>query len=387
MAATASAAQAPGPRMPDPKQMSGVPLPTADLPVGTITVRVIRGSLSSPVPGQQVDLVGDVQTSARTNDSGRAQFSNLKPGAAIRAATIVDGEKLESQQIRIPNAGGVRIMLVATDPEAAHRAEEDRRLAQGPAQKGMVVLGDESRFVFELGETGLNAFYILHVLNTARVPVEPPMPVAFELPIGAEGAAILDGSSPLASVMDDRVHVKGPFPPGITLVQFAYTVPYARTLSVRQVLPAQLARLTVVVQKSGDLRMTSSQIAQQREMSTGGQTFIVGQGPAVALGSAVEFSFSGLPYAPTWPRNVALALALLILGAGAVVAVRGRSPAPADARRRHGLNRERLFEELMTLEKAHRNGRIDPSTHARLRKELVASLERIYAALDEDRAA
>ena len=33
----------PGAQMPDPKQMSGVPLPTGDIPAGTVTVRVVRG--------------------------------------------------------------------------------------------------------------------------------------------------------------------------------------------------------------------------------------------------------------------------------------------------------------------------------------------------------
>ena len=88
--------------MPDPRQMSGVPLPTADLPVGTITVRVIRGSLSNPLPGQRVEITGDAQASGTTNESGRAEFPNLRPGATIKAIAVVDGEKLESQQIQVP---------------------------------------------------------------------------------------------------------------------------------------------------------------------------------------------------------------------------------------------------------------------------------------------
>src|SRR5215207_3180965 len=265
-------AQGSGTAMPDPKQMSGVPLPTGDLPVGTITVRVIRGSLTSPLVNQVVQITGGSTDSRKTNESGRAEFAGLAPGTRIKAVTDVDGERLESQEIQVPATGGLRVMLVATDPEAAKRAEEDRRLAQTPAQPGMVVLGEQSRFVFEIGEEGLNVFYILQVINTARTPVQPRMPVTFLLPDGAEHAALLQGSTPLASVAGNRVDVKGPFPPGMILLQFAYTMPYsAGTLTVRQVMPVQLAQLTVVAQKVGETRLTSTQIAQQREMASEGQ--------------------------------------------------------------------------------------------------------------------
>jgi hypothetical protein len=382
-------AQGSGIQMPDPKQMSGVPLPTGDLPVGTITVRVIRGSLTIPILNQVVQITGGATASSTTNESGRAEFSGLTPGTRIKAFTEVDGERVESQEIQIPAAGGVRVMLVATDPEAAKRAEEDRRLAQTPAQPGMVVLGDQSRFVFEVGDEGLNVFNILQVINTARVPIQPDAPVRFQLPDGAERAALLEGSTPLASVAGKHVEVKGPFPPGMTLLQFAYTMPYSGgTLTVRQAIPAQLAQLTVVAQKVGDMRLTSAQIAQQREMPSEGQLYILGQGPAIPLGGAVEFAFSGLPHRSTWPRNVALSLVVLILIAGAITSTRGRGTStPEAARRTLEDRRERLFDELVQLEQSHRAGRLAPGTYSSRRQQLVNSLERIYAALDDEAAA
>ena len=384
-----AAAQQAGPQMPDPRQMSGVPLPTGELPVGTSTVRLIRGSLSNPLPGQQVESPGDAQASGTTNESGRAEFPNLRPGATIRAVAVIDGEKLESQQFQVPSAGGIRVMLVATDPETEKRAEQDRQLARGPAQRGTVVLGDQSRFVFELGDEALNVFNIVQILNTARVPVEPMTPVSFELPAAAEQAALLEGSSPLAAVAKGRVDVRGPFPPGMTLVQFAYTIPIdGGDLTVRQVLPVQLAQLTVVAQKVDDMRLVSSQLAQQRDMESEGRIYILGQGPAVSAGGALEFRFTGLPHASKWPRNVALALAILILGGGAWLSVRGR-PAPGGPQDRERLQkrRDRLFDELTALEEGYRAGRIDSAAYGSRRPQLIASLERVYAALDEDAAA
>src|SRR5687768_356770 len=73
-------AQAPfagqGGQMPDPKQMSGIPLPVPDVPVGTVTVRVIRGQLTNPLPGQTVELtVAGASRTAQTDDAGRATFT------------------------------------------------------------------------------------------------------------------------------------------------------------------------------------------------------------------------------------------------------------------------------------------------------------------------
>src|SRR5919201_1837598 len=107
-------------QMPDPKQMSGIPRPVDDLPDGTVSVRVIRGSLSNNLPNQQVELhVGSKVLKAKTDDNGRAQFSALTSGATVKATVDVDGEHLESQEFPAPAKGGIRLMLVATDKNKA----------------------------------------------------------------------------------------------------------------------------------------------------------------------------------------------------------------------------------------------------------------------------
>src|SRR4029078_10253444 len=62
-------------QIPDPKQMSGVPLPVGDLPAGTVTVRVVRGTMTNVISGQRADLIGPTPMSANTNDAGRAEFT------------------------------------------------------------------------------------------------------------------------------------------------------------------------------------------------------------------------------------------------------------------------------------------------------------------------
>ena len=107
-------------QMPDVRQMSGVPLPVNDVAPGTVTVRVIRGSLANVVPGQDVELqVGGASRTVKTNDAGRAEFNGLAPGTRVKAMTVVDGERLESQQFDVPSTGGIRLMLVAAAPAGA----------------------------------------------------------------------------------------------------------------------------------------------------------------------------------------------------------------------------------------------------------------------------
>jgi hypothetical protein len=386
-----SVPSAPAQEMPDVRQMSGMPLPVGDLEPGTVVVRVVKGSLANVIPNQTVELRGPAApTSATTDDTGRAEFKAVASGTRVRAVAIVDGERLESQEFAVPAAGGIRLLLVATDPELEKRAAEDRKLAEAPAQPGIVVLGQESRFVFELGDEGLNVFTIMQILNTARTPVQTPEPLVFDLPDGAQHPALLDGSSPQASVAGKNVTVTGPFAPGMTLVQFAYTVPYSgSSVTVQQNLPAALTQLTVLAQKVGDVHLGSPQMAEHREMPSDGQSYIVGQGPALKAGDVVTFELTGLPNEPSWPRNLALAVAVFILIAGAWASMRtSRAVSATDAaRRKLQAKRERLFSELTALEEQHRAERIEPQRYAARRRELIAALERVYAALDEDAAA
>ena len=148
------AGQGQGAQMPDPKQISGVPLPVADVAVGTVTVRVVRGQITNILPGQTVELtVSGAQKTAKTDEAGRATFNNLPPGSPVKAAVTVDGERIESQEFSVPAAGGTRLMLVATDAALEAKAAADRKLGEGPAVTGLVVLGEQSRFVIEMSSS------------------------------------------------------------------------------------------------------------------------------------------------------------------------------------------------------------------------------------------
>lgn len=304
-------------QMPNPKEISGVPLPAQDLPAGTVSVRVVRGSFASNVTNQPVEITVDGKTQTKkTDENGRVQVADLKPGAKVRAVTVVDGARLESQEITIGGTG-IRVVLVAADPEAEKRAAEDRALAAGPAVKGIVVFGPESRVLAEIADDQLNVYYILDILNTARTPVDPGAPIIVDLPHDARGASLLNGSAPAATVNGSRLTVTGPFPPGSTSAEVGFELPYdGDTARIDQAWPAALSQVTVLVTQTGGLDLQSAQLTTKQVMNDQNQPVIFGSGPALQAGKSLAFEITGLPHHARWPRYVALTLSGLILSAG-----------------------------------------------------------------------
>jgi hypothetical protein len=228
-------------------------------------------------------------------------------------------------------------------------------------------------------------FTILQIVNTAKRPVDVGGPLVFELPSGAMGAGMLEGSAPNGVAAGSKVTISGPFAPGDTMIQFAYSVPLgSERIVLAQKLPAQMTQLSVVAQKIGGMQLSSPQVTERREMPADGQTYIVGQGATVKAGETVTLTLSGLPHRATWPRNVALLISIIVLGAGAWGATRGGSPQQASRRQQMHTRRDKLFAELAGLEEQRRKGSVDARAYATRREQLVTALEDLYAGLERE---
>jgi hypothetical protein len=111
--------------------MAARPLMVEDLPRGTVTVRVGRGSLANVAVGIEVKATltapdGKVsERSEMTQADGRATFSNLPVGSQFRAQAMVDGQPLQTAGFAIPAQGGTRMMLVSSAGPAAEPDDED----------------------------------------------------------------------------------------------------------------------------------------------------------------------------------------------------------------------------------------------------------------------
>ena len=303
--------------MPNFKEMSGSVLPTSEIPAGSVSVLLLRGSRDKPLTKHDVEFLIDGKPRRTTTDeTGRAQVNGLPRGSRVQAVAVVDGERLESKEAVVESTG-LRMLLVATDPEAGKRAAEDATLAASPAVKGIVVLGPESRIIAEMQQDRLNIYYILQIVNSARTPVDTGGPVIFDLPPEARSSVVLEGSTPKATANGPRITVTGPFAPGVTVVQAAYELPYSGGVArIDQRWPVALPQLTVLVQQIGGLSVSSPQIASKRDVSDQGQALILANGPAIAAGQSMTLEISGLPHHPTWPRTLALSLAAIIAAAG-----------------------------------------------------------------------
>jgi hypothetical protein len=367
--------------MPDPKQMSGIPRPVTDLPDGTVSVRLIRGDFSNNITDFPVEMqVGGRVRTEKTDESGRAEFKNLPAGETVKVVAVVDGERLESEAFPAPGQGGIRLMLVATDKSKRPETEPG-----APPVAGQVVLGSQSRIILEPGDEKVTLYYLLDIVNNARVPINPPA-FAFDMPAGAVGTGLLQGSSPKASVDGPSVRVEGPFAPGRTLVQVACELPVgSASLSVTQRFPAAFEQLAVIVKKLGDTKLASPQLPSQQEMTASGETFIAASGGAVTAGQAIELTLTNLPHHSAMPRWIALSLAGLIVIGGVWLSGQreGHESRAAEHKRLIG-RRDKLFNELVRLEHDRKASRVSPARYETRRQELVSALEQIYGALDRE---
>jgi hypothetical protein len=371
-------------QMPDAREMSGVPLPSGDLASGEVSVRLIRGQLSNNIADHPVELheAGGPVRTTRTDEDGRARFSNVPLGASVQAVAVVDGERLESQTFPVPSQGGIRLMLVASSPGAPMPAP----VAPGTAgDVSALAIGGQSRFVIEVIDEAIQVYHLFEIVNRQGSALMLAEPVVFDLPAGVRSATILQGSSPQATAEGPQVLVRGPFQPGSTLVQFAYRMPYDRgTLAIDQPVPIALEQLMVVVEQEGGIGIESPQLANTREVTAEGQRYILANGPGVSAGDRVQLTLSGLPYHSRLPTYIALGLAVAILGVGGWAAfIGGRRISGGDARRRLEARRESLFGELVRLDELSVRDEVDASHYRKRRADLVAELESVYALLDQ----
>jgi hypothetical protein len=383
-------------QMPDLGSMSGTPLPAAELPNGTVSVRVVRGDLSNNVAGQDVELHGAPQPqTVKTDESGRAVFSNVPAGATVHVMTRLDGATIESQNFPMPPSGGVRLILVGGATAASGQpagagpgavggspAPPGPTTPAAPATPGRVTLGGQSRFVLEVNDEGLDVYNLFDIVNASsgRVTTEP---LVFETPDGAQQLTVLEGSSPQAKADGRRFVVSGPFAPGVTSIQLAYRLtPGTGSIDFEQVLPVELSMTQVIMPKVGNVSLRSPQAASARETRSDGRSFIMATGQGLPAGGRIQFQLDGLPHHARWPRFLALGMTVFIVGIGAWLAANGPDTRVLQARQKLEQKRSSLLDDLVALEKQRAAKAIDDTRFATRRETLVSQLERVYAQRD-----
>lgn len=389
------AAPVPAPaQMPNLGQMSGTPLPADDLSTGTVSVRLVRGDLATPVVGQAVELHGGVNLTATTDETGRATFTGVPPGGSVHAHVQIDGRSISSQNFPMPATGGVKVLLdvagsgapaAGAAPEGGPAQQPAAPVVTGPVAPGTVVLGGQSRIGVEFTEDGVDVYLLLDITNAAAGAVSAE-PLVFEAPDGATSLTVLEGSSPQAKVEGRGFVVSGPFAPGNTTVQMAYRLPVSSArVAFAQRLPADFITPSVLVRKFGAMQFRSPQAGAQREVHMqDGSPYFMATGQRLAAGSAIEVELTEVPHHSRVPRYLALGLAIFVVGFGVWLSVTGPDPRLGEARRKLEEQRESLLARLVDLERQRSAGGGDAARLAARREEVLAQLERVYAQLDHD---
>ena len=372
-------------QMPDPRAMSGIPMPSQDVPEGTVTVRIVRGSITDNLEGVSVELhgAGDVRR-AVTGSDGRAAFTGLPVGATVHARALVGGESLTSSPFQVPARGGIRMLLAASPDPAGDQPEGPAPAPSAPDQGPPLALSPNSRIAIEFSNDILQVFYLLELVNRSGSPITLDRPLVFDLPEGALGATVMEGSTKQATAEHDRVLVTGTLPAGPSDLQIAFRLePGGGTLTLRQAFPVPTDTVLLAVQKLGAMQVISPQVTRVREAPIQNVMFIVGSGPPLGAGTPLVVTVTGLPHHSRTPLWIALALVVLIVAAGVWLSVGSGAASAFDARRRElEAERQRGLAALSALDAERRAGRIDRHAFEQRRTSLMAALERVYGDLD-----
>jgi len=383
-------------QFPDIRQMSGTPLPSPELPDGTVSVRVVRESLANNLVGVSVTLTGGRTQTAPTDAEGRAIFSGIAAGTSIQAEVTVNGERVSSRSFAMPAQGGVRLILAlgidgqggaagaSGTPGSSAGAPGDAGAAGAAANApiaGRVVLGAQTRTIVEIIDGALEVFHVFEIANVADRPVDVGAPIEFRLPEDARTVTLLEGSTSQARVFEKALVVAGPFASGRTMAQVAYRVAYSGpTARIDVPLPLPVIQTNLIVRLLGDTRVVSPTLPQSRVAQAEGRTYWTATGPGLNAGDTLTVELAGLPHHPAWPRYTALGLA----GAVMLVGVWFAWLRPVDPSRRIAAleaRRARLLDEVRRLDA----GGDGPAGASDRRAALLRELEGLYVLLDAER--
>ncbi|MCX6551832.1 MAG: hypothetical protein NTY02_12675 [Acidobacteria bacterium] len=372
-------------QMPDARQMSGIPMPSNDVPPGSVSVRLVRGDLSNNIVGHPVELHGGAKVETiKTDREGRASFKGIAPGLPVQAVALVDGERVESQTFALPAEAGVRLVLVAGAGISAPSGARANPPASA-AVPGEVVFGGDSRIQIEFDDDTIEVFYLLDLVNAASAPVNPKSDLVIQLPEGAQQPSLLEGSSTQATLRGTTVLISGPFSPGTTPIQFAYSLaPAGASRTLVQTFPIGWPRVQVIMTRAGTASMASPQFASSNEMPGQGPGFILGIGGALAPGRPLSVDLRGLPSRSHLGRYLTIGIAFVVLLAGFYAASTARAGSGGAGRQAHLEDRrDKLMADLVRIEHQFRSGTMEESRYVSRHGDLVSQLERVYGELDQ----
>jgi hypothetical protein len=388
----------------DVQDMAVRPLMVGDLPVGTVTVRVGRGSLSNAAVG--IDVVVTVtapggkasERSEKTKADGRATFSGLPVGATFQAQTVVDDEQLQTASFTIPADGGARLMLVSKAKEGAAEGapanphagphghdgtpiEAPDNAGESTGDPSVVRVSGSSKLLIDLREDGLAVMENLVFENTSdRIFRADQGGIAIPLPAEANGVESIEGSSPLELDQGSTIFLREAIPPSGSprapaQARFGFIFPTVGESSItfRQPMPFGIESPVVMTPEHDHLKLSAPGLqALAPQTDDRGVPIQIFQLASVPRNGVLSITVSGLPARSRVGQTIVTVLIAALVFA---LLLGWRRPSVEKRSEKLRSRREELFAELMEGERARQAAGADDATLAQRRAELVAAIE------------
>jgi hypothetical protein len=299
-----------------------------------------------------------------TDDTGRARFDKLDTGSGVayRAMVLKDGATFSAPPFVLSAKMGSRAILHVYPVES----DIEKTLVVAQAITYTEVKDDRVQIqqAYKIYNFGKNAWLPPPDL---LVPL-PPTFTAFTAQQGMTDVGV-------DAVPGKGIKIRGTFAPGQHVIEFRWQLPYKGDADVRfdVGMPPHMAAARVMSPASKNMTLEVPGFPAPQATSDGqGQRVLVTELQLKREDKPVKVvsvTIGGLP--TTGPgRWIATLLAFGGLAYGVVLG--SQKPSRGDRKK----ERERLLEDLESLERAHASGDVGPKTYERARRELVDEIAR-----------
>lgn len=331
----------------DHKGSMSAPLFVEDLPVGSVSVRIARPSMTEPIVGENV--VGSWTTkdgkansaTVKTGADGRAIFAGVPVSSTFGAKATIEGKALTTTQFTVPAQGGTRLLMII----GAQANEALSEMAKGvhpdaldkTSDLSVLRISSGSRMMVELREDAIGVMQNLLVENTSDKVFDPGQRgLLIPLPDGFAGAEKLPGGADLEIKEGAGVFLHTLIPPtqapaAAVQVRVGYVLATHETpeFDIVQPMPLGLQGGLILVPDQIPITLSAPGMRMLAPAhDDDGNVMRMYDLEAVAPGQALRMTVRGLPTRNQVGKWIAAGLVGLLIIAGIVAMRRPRVAVP-----------------------------------------------------------